>query len=56
MRRTLGFDVVLTAYGLTECCGLATVCRLGDTLQTIAENERASARRRGDTLCGRRRQ
>ncbi|MGT2433664.1 FadD3 family acyl-CoA ligase [Cupriavidus basilensis] len=37
MRRTLGFDVVLTAYGLTECCGLATVCRLGDTLQTIAE-------------------
>uniref|UniRef100_UPI003F495997 FadD3 family acyl-CoA ligase n=1 Tax=Cupriavidus yeoncheonensis TaxID=1462994 RepID=UPI003F495997 len=36
MRRVLGFDVVLTAYGLTECCGLATVCRLGDALQTIA--------------------
>jgi acyl-CoA synthetase (AMP-forming)/AMP-acid ligase II len=36
MRKLLGFDVVLTAYGLTECCGLATVCRLGDALQTIA--------------------
>lgn len=36
MRKVLGFDVVLTAYGLTECCGLATVCRLGDALQTIA--------------------
>ncbi|WP_042875675.1 FadD3 family acyl-CoA ligase [Cupriavidus necator] len=36
MRKVLRFDVVLTAYGLTECCGLATVCRLGDALQTIA--------------------
>ncbi|WER50188.1 FadD3 family acyl-CoA ligase [Cupriavidus sp. WKF15] len=36
MRKVLGFDVVLTAYGLTECCGLATVCRLGDALNTIA--------------------
>jgi len=36
MRDVLGFDVVLSAYGLTECCGLATVCRVGDALQTIA--------------------
>lgn len=26
MRRDLGFDVVLTAYGLTESCGTATIC------------------------------
>ncbi|NTX28143.1 AMP-binding protein [Burkholderia pyrrocinia] len=30
MRDRLGFTSVLTAYGLTECCGLATVCRAGD--------------------------
>ncbi|TYC20137.1 AMP-binding protein [Micromonospora sp. MP36] len=26
MRRDLGFETVITAYGLTECCGTATVC------------------------------
>jgi acyl-CoA synthetase (AMP-forming)/AMP-acid ligase II len=36
MREELGFESILTAYGLTECCGLATVCRPGDDLQTIA--------------------
>ena len=36
MRDELGFASVITAYGLTECCGLATVCRPGDDLQTIA--------------------
>lgn len=30
MRDELGFDVVLTAYGLTECTGYATGCRVGD--------------------------
>jgi acyl-CoA synthetase (AMP-forming)/AMP-acid ligase II len=30
MRDELGFDSVLTAYGLTECCGYATGCRPGD--------------------------
>jgi HIP---CoA ligase len=29
MRDQLRFESVLTAYGLTECCGLATVCRAG---------------------------
>ncbi|MGQ7958060.1 FadD3 family acyl-CoA ligase [Pseudomonas sp. SP16.1] len=32
----LGFASVVTAYGLTESCGLTTVCRPGDDLQTIA--------------------
>jgi len=30
MREELGFDTVLTAYGLTECTGYATGCRQGD--------------------------
>ncbi len=30
MRDELGFTSVLTAYGLTECCGYATGCRQGD--------------------------
>jgi acyl-CoA synthetase (AMP-forming)/AMP-acid ligase II len=30
MRDELGFASVLTAYGLTECCGYATGCRPGD--------------------------
>ncbi|MFP5220155.1 MAG: FadD3 family acyl-CoA ligase [Actinomycetes bacterium] len=30
MRDELGFDTVLTAYGLTECTGYATGCRPGD--------------------------
>jgi HIP---CoA ligase len=36
MQRELGFGTVVTAYGLTECCGLATVCRPGDDVQTVA--------------------
>ncbi len=36
MRDRLGFASVLTAYGLTECCGLATVCRAGDDEQVAA--------------------
>ncbi|MFM0247770.1 FadD3 family acyl-CoA ligase [Paraburkholderia sediminicola] len=36
MQRQLGFETVLTAYGLTECCGLATVCHPGDDERTVA--------------------
>ncbi|WP_048306638.1 FadD3 family acyl-CoA ligase [Halomonas sp. PR-M31] len=36
MREKLGFKVVTTAYGLTECGGLATICDPGDDAQTIA--------------------
>ncbi len=36
MGSELGFDSVLTAYGLTESCGLATLCRPGDDVQTVA--------------------
>ena len=36
MQQQLGFQTVLTAYGLTECCGLATVCHPGDDVDTIA--------------------
>jgi acyl-CoA synthetase (AMP-forming)/AMP-acid ligase II len=36
MSTELGFDNVLTAYGLTESCGTATMCRQGDTAEIIA--------------------
>ncbi|KMM80603.1 FadD3 family acyl-CoA ligase [Pseudomonas deceptionensis] len=36
MRRELGFSVVTTAYGLTECGGLATICDPSDAAHTIA--------------------
>jgi HIP---CoA ligase len=36
MRADLGFDTVLTAYGLTEATGVVTMCRPGDDPETIA--------------------
>lgn len=36
MRTTLGFETVVTAYGLTEACGIATVCRADDDAETIS--------------------
>jgi len=36
MRDELGFETVVTAYGLTESCGIATVCRHDDDPWTIA--------------------
>jgi acyl-CoA synthetase (AMP-forming)/AMP-acid ligase II len=36
MSAELGFDVVLTAYGLTETGGLLTMCRAGDPLEVVS--------------------
>jgi acyl-CoA synthetase (AMP-forming)/AMP-acid ligase II len=36
MRSDLGFDTVLTGYGLTETTGCATLCRDGDDAETVA--------------------
>ena len=36
MRSELGFQEVITAYGLTECCGVATACRQGDPDEIIS--------------------
>lgn len=36
MRTDLGFDTVLTAYGLTETCGLVSMCAATDDVETIA--------------------
>ena len=36
MSEELGFDVVLTAYGLTETTGLATMCRVGDPPEVVS--------------------
>lgn len=36
MQADLGFDTVLTAYGLTESCGVITMCRAEDDIETIA--------------------
>lgn len=32
----LNLETVLTAYGLTECCGVVTMCRQGDAPELIA--------------------
>jgi acyl-CoA synthetase (AMP-forming)/AMP-acid ligase II len=36
MRERLGFHNVVTAYGMTETTGLATICRPGDDAHTVA--------------------
>ena len=36
MRSELGFETVITGYGLTEACGIATMCRDGDDPALIA--------------------
>lgn len=36
MRSELNFDTVVTAYGLTESCGVVTICRPDDDAETIA--------------------
>jgi len=36
MRDELGFDTILTAYGLTETCGVVSMCRCDDDPDTIA--------------------
>lgn len=38
MREDLGFDVVVTAYGLTECCGVMTICRPEDSAEIISHS------------------
>jgi acyl-CoA synthetase (AMP-forming)/AMP-acid ligase II len=46
MKTELGFDTVLTAYGLTESCGTATMCRRSDPPEVVA---RTSGRAIPDT-------
>jgi len=36
MRDELGFETVITGYGLSESCGIATMCRHDDDPETIA--------------------
>ncbi len=36
MGNSLGFDVVLTAYGLTENCGVVTMCEAGEPIAIVA--------------------
>ena len=36
IRAELGFKVVLTGYGLTETCGVVSLCEAGDDAETIA--------------------
>lgn len=36
MKERLGFERIITAYGLTESCGLVTMCRPEDDAETIA--------------------
>lgn len=36
IRSDLGFESVVTAYGLTESCGTVTICRAGDSAERVA--------------------
>ncbi len=36
MRRELSFETIITGYGLTECCGIVSMCRFDDDAETIA--------------------
>jgi len=36
MHRELEFETVITGYGLTESCGIATMCRYDDDAETLA--------------------
>ncbi len=36
MRSELGFETIVTAYGLTEACGFVTICRPGDPAERVA--------------------
>ena len=36
MRDELGFEVVVTAYGLTESCGVVSICRADDSAERIS--------------------
>jgi len=36
MRKELTFETIVTGYGLTEACGIATMCRHDDDPETIA--------------------
>lgn len=36
MRSELGFEVVVTAYGLTESCGTVSICRADDSAERIS--------------------
>ena len=36
MWQELGFETVVTAYGMTETCGLISICRPGDDAETIS--------------------
>ena len=36
MRKELDFEVVVTAYGLTETCGTVTICRADDPAEVIS--------------------
>ncbi len=36
MGNELGFETIVTAYGLTEACGFVTICRPGDSAERVA--------------------
>ena len=38
MREDLGFEVVVTAYGLTETCGVVSICRPDDSAERISHS------------------
>lgn len=42
MRDILGFEVVVTAYGLTESCGTVSLCRPDDDAETISTTSGAA--------------
>jgi acyl-CoA synthetase (AMP-forming)/AMP-acid ligase II len=50
MRDVLGFEVVVTAYGLTETCGVVSICRANDSAERISHTS-GCAMQGGELKC-----
>jgi acyl-CoA synthetase (AMP-forming)/AMP-acid ligase II len=50
MREELGFEVVVTAYGLTETCGVVSICRADDSAERISHTS-GRAMQGGEMKC-----
>ncbi len=51
MREVLGFEVVVTAYGLTESCGVVSICRADDSAERISHTSGCAMDGHGNKMC-----
>ncbi len=50
MREELGFEVVVTAYGLTESCGVVSICRADDSAERISHSSGCAMEGHGNKM------